>query len=59
MQQNYQNMEADGYFSSYPYAPNGTPLQPYQIIAFQPAYDKDHYESTSWTLNGRNCRMAT
>jgi iron complex outermembrane recepter protein len=53
VQQNFQNMEADGYFSDYPYAPNGTPLQPYQIVAFQPAYDKDRYESTSWTLNGK------
>jgi iron complex outermembrane receptor protein len=53
VQENYQSMEADGYFSDYPYAPNGTPLQPYQIIAFTPAYDKDKYESTSWTLNGK------
>jgi outer membrane receptor protein involved in Fe transport len=53
VQENYQNMEADGYFSDYPFAPNGTPLQPYQIVAFQPAYDKDRYESTSWTVNGR------
>jgi outer membrane receptor protein involved in Fe transport len=53
VQENYQNMEADGYFSDYPYAPNGTPLKPYEIIAFYPAYDKDRYESTSWTLNGK------
>jgi outer membrane receptor protein involved in Fe transport len=53
VQENYQSMEADGYFADYPYAPNGTPLQPYQIVAFQPAYDKDKYESTSWTLNGK------
>jgi iron complex outermembrane recepter protein len=53
VQENYQSMEADGYFSDYPFSPNGTPLQPYQIVAFQPAYDKDRYESTSWTLNGK------
>ena len=46
-------MEADGYFSDYPIAPSGQPLQPYQITAFEPAYDKDKYESTAWTLNGR------
>jgi len=51
--QNYQNMEADGYFADYPLAPSGANLDPYQIVAFQPAYDKDHYESTSWTLNGK------
>jgi iron complex outermembrane recepter protein len=52
VQENYQNMEADGYFSDYPFDENGKPLQPYQIVAFQPAYDKDNYESTSWTLSG-------
>jgi outer membrane receptor protein involved in Fe transport len=52
IQQNYQNMEADGYFADYPQAPNGTNLAPYQIVAFEPAYDKDNYESTAWTLNG-------
>jgi len=53
IQQNYQNMEADGYFSQYPTAPNGTPLGQDQIVAFAPAYDKDRYESTAWTLNGQ------
>jgi len=43
VQQNYQSMEADGYFSSYPKDPNGVALQPYQITAFQPAYNKDKY----------------
>jgi outer membrane receptor protein involved in Fe transport len=53
VQQNYQSMEADGYFSSYPKDPNGVALQPYQITAFAPAYNKDKYESTSWTLSGK------
>ena len=53
LQQNYQNMEADGYFYDYPDDPNGKVLQPYQITAFTPAYDKDKYESTSWTLTGK------
>jgi iron complex outermembrane receptor protein len=53
VQQNFQTLEADGYFYDYPYAPDGTKLQPYQIVAFEPAYDKDRYESTAWTLNGK------
>jgi iron complex outermembrane receptor protein len=53
VQENYQSMEADGYFSSYPKDPNGVALQPYQIVAFAPAYNKDKYESTSWTLSGK------
>jgi outer membrane receptor protein involved in Fe transport len=53
LQQNYQNMEADGYFYAYPQDPNGNVLQPYQLTAFTPAYNKDRYESTAWTLNGQ------
>ncbi len=52
LQQNYQRMEADGYFYAYPYDSNGQALQPYQIAAFTPAYTKDRYESTAWTLDG-------
>jgi iron complex outermembrane receptor protein len=53
IQQNFQNMEADGYFQQYPAAPGGAALAPYQITAFEPAYDKDKYESTAWTVNGK------
>jgi iron complex outermembrane receptor protein len=52
LQQNYQDTEADGYFYAYPHDSNGTALQPYQITAFTPAFTKDRYESTAWTLNG-------
>jgi len=52
LQQNYQDMEADGYFYAYPYDSNGIALRPYQIAAFTPAFTKDRYESTAWTLNG-------
>ena len=53
LQQNYQNMEADGYFYAYPTSTNEQPLARYQIDAFAPAYSKDKYESTAWTLNGK------
>jgi len=52
IQQNYQNMEADGYWAEYPTSTNGTALAPNQIDAFTPAYNKDRYESTAWTLGG-------
>jgi iron complex outermembrane receptor protein len=52
LSQSYQNMEADGYFAQYPTGSAGQTLAPDQITAFVPAYDKDKYESTSWTLNG-------
>jgi len=53
LQQNYQDMRADGYFYTYPTAPDGQNLHPYQITAFAPAYNKDRYESTAWRLNGK------
>jgi iron complex outermembrane recepter protein len=53
LQQNYQDMEADGYFYTYPTSTEGTPLGKYQITAFAPAYNKDRYESTALTLNGK------
>jgi iron complex outermembrane recepter protein len=53
LQQNYQDMRADGYFYAYPTASDGQALQPYQITAFTPAYNKDRYESTAWKLNGK------
>ncbi len=52
LEQNYQDMEADGYFYAYPYASDGTPLGPYELTAFTPAHNDDRYESTAWTLNG-------
>ena len=52
VQQNYQNSEADGYFYTYPKDSNGTALGPMQLAAFAPAYSKDKYSSTAWTING-------
>jgi iron complex outermembrane receptor protein len=53
LQQNAQHFEADGYFASEPIGPNGQPLAPYQTMQFVPAWDKDEYNSTAWTFNGR------
>jgi iron complex outermembrane receptor protein len=52
VQQNYQDLKADGYFAEFPNDPNGVPLKPYETATFSPAYDKDKYQSTTWTLNG-------
>jgi len=53
LQQNYQNMQADGYFYAYPTGSEGQALGQYEINAFTPAYSKDRYSSTAWTLNGK------
>lgn len=52
LQQNYQRFEADGYFYEYPLDSNGVALGRDQIAAFKPAYSKDNYSSTAWTVNG-------
>src|SRR5579863_621169 len=51
--QSYQNMQADGVFYQQPFASDGAPLQPLEVTLFNPASDKDKFESTAWTLNGR------
>ena len=53
VQQSYQNMEADGVFAEFPVGSAGQALQPLQVTTFQPSYDKDRFENTSWTLNGK------
>jgi iron complex outermembrane recepter protein len=52
VQQNYQNSETNGYFYEYPYDSNGNALQSNQLTAFTPAFNKDKYSSTAWTING-------
>ena len=51
--QSFQNMEADGESTQYPIGSDFQKLGPWQVTAFFPAYDKDRYENTSWTLNGK------
>jgi hypothetical protein len=51
IQQNYQNMQADGYWSEYPLSTSGTPLARNQVDTFNPAFNNDRYEST--TLSGK------
>ncbi len=51
--QSYQNMEADGSAASYPFGSDGQALQSWQTTQFVDAYDKDHFENTSLTVNGK------
>src|SRR5271168_1458375 len=51
--QTYQNMDAEGVFYQMPYASDGTPLQPLEVTLFNPSYDKDKFENTAWTVNGK------
>jgi iron complex outermembrane recepter protein len=51
--QSYQDMRSQGVFYQQPNASDGAPLQPLEVTLFNPAYDKDKFESTAWTLNGK------
>ncbi len=51
--QSYQNMEADGVFAEMPNGSDGQKLHPLQVTLFAPNVDKDKFENTAWTLNGR------
>jgi iron complex outermembrane recepter protein len=51
--QSYQNMDAEGVFYQMPYASDGAVLPPLSVNLFNPSYNKDSFENTAWTLNGR------
>jgi outer membrane receptor protein involved in Fe transport len=48
-----QDLNAQGLFQEYPVGSNFQPLQPLQVTEFAPSYDKDNYENTAWTVNGK------
>jgi outer membrane receptor protein involved in Fe transport len=51
--QTYQNMDSEGVFYQMPHASDGAPLQRDQVTLFNNAYDKDKFENTAWTVNGK------
>jgi iron complex outermembrane recepter protein len=51
--QSYQDMNSQGVFYQQPFASDGAPLQPLQVTLFNTAYNKDRFESTAWTVNGK------
>jgi iron complex outermembrane receptor protein len=53
LSQSYQNMDSEGVFYQMPYSSDGVPLQPLEVTLFNNSYDKDKFENTAWTLNGK------
>ncbi len=51
--QMYQNMDAEGVFYQMPYSSDGVKLQPLEVTLFNNAYNKDKFENTAWTVNGK------
>ena len=51
--QSYQDMHSEGVFYQYPKSSDGLPLEPLQVTVFNPSFDKDKFENTAWTVNGK------
>jgi outer membrane receptor protein involved in Fe transport len=51
--QSYQDMNSQGVFYQQPNASDGSALQPLEVTLFNPSFDKDSFESTAWTVNGK------
>ena len=51
--QSYQNMEADGVFAEMAANSLGQPLPDLSVESFNPSYDKDKFENTALTIDGR------
>jgi iron complex outermembrane recepter protein len=51
--QSYQDMNSQGVFYQQPNASDGAALRPLEVTLFNPSYDKDKFESTAWTVNGK------
>ena len=53
IQQTYQNMEADGMSVQFPRGLEFQKLNPLEVNAFIPTWNKDRASATAWTLNGK------
>ena len=51
--QSNQNLEADGVFFEMAANSLGEPLPDLSVQLFNPSYDKDHFQNTALTINGR------
>jgi outer membrane receptor protein involved in Fe transport len=48
-----QKLDAEGLSVEYPIGSNLQQLQPLQVTAFSPSWNKDDYSNTAWTINGK------
>jgi iron complex outermembrane recepter protein len=51
--QSYQDMDAEGVFYQMPQSSDGQALPPQSVTLFNPSFNKDRFENTAWTVNGR------
>ena len=48
-----ETLDAQGLSVQFPTGSDFQPLQPLQVTAFSPSYNKDRYSNTAWTVNGK------
>ena len=51
--QSVSDLDAEGLATEYPVGTDFQPLQPLQVTAFSPTYDRDKFSNTAWTVNGK------
>jgi outer membrane receptor protein involved in Fe transport len=51
--ESFQNMDAEGLSTTLPVGSDFQPLKPLETTVFSPTYDKDRFQNTAWTLNGK------
>ena len=51
--QSYQSMNAQGVFYEMPKSSDGVPLPQQSVTLFNPSYNKDRFENTALTIDGR------
>jgi len=49
----FQSLDAEGLSIEEPTGSNFQTLAPLQVTSFAPSYDRDSFENTAWTLNGK------
>ena len=53
LSQSYQDIDAQGVFYQMPFASDGQPLPQQSVTLFNDSYNKDKFENTALTINGR------
>jgi iron complex outermembrane recepter protein len=53
LSQSYQEMNSQGVFYQQPNASDGGALSPLEVTLFNNGFNKDQWESTAWTVNGK------
>lgn len=51
--ESFQNLDAEGLSVEYPTGSDFQPLGQLRNTEFEPSYNKDQYENTAWTVNGK------